>query len=924
MTIERLTPGSDLQAYPPSEKWDDWREYDVTQWPRRVEKRYLLVPTICFNCEAACGMLAYVDKDEMRIRKFEGNPLHPASRGRNCAKGPATINQIHDPERILYPQRRTGKRGEGKWARVTWDQVLDDIGGRVRRALLEGRRNEVMYHVGRPGHERAMDRVLKAWGIDGHNSHTNVCSSGARLGYALWSGHDRPSPDHANARFILLLSAHLEAGHYFNPHAQRIMEGKLGGAKLAVMDPRLSNTASQADYWLPTYPGSEAAVLLAMARVLLEEGLADLAYVERWTNWRHYLTDRHPGTEPTFAAFVAALKEHYRDYTPAFAEAESGVPRDKIVEVARLIGAARGAFASHVWRGTASGNLGGWQVARALQLLTVLTASVGTTGGTSPHGWNKYKPIFWEEPSPPREWNELLFPKEWPLSHYEMSFLLPHFLKEGRGRIDTYFTRVYNPVWTNPDGMAWMEVLQDETLVGLHAALTPTWSETAIFADYVLPMGLAGERHDIQSQETQSGKWVSFRQPVLRAARERLGETFQHTHQANPGEVWEEDEFWIELSWRIDPDGALGVRKFFESPYAPGEKLTVHEYYRWIFENAVPGLPAAAAKEGLAPLAYMQRYGAFQIEKDVHGLESKPVAVPENAKRDPETGLVTADGQTIGVEIGGEVVAGFPTPSRKLEIYSRTLADWGWPEETLPGYIRSHVHRANLDRAKGEMMLLPTFRLPTLIHTRSGNAKYLNEISHKNPLWISTRDAERLGFESGDLARVTTEIGYSVNRVWVTEGIAPGVVACSHHLGRWRLRDQEGSRWSSARVALTRDAQGRVLLRQVEGLGPFESGDPDSRRIWWSDGGVHQNLTFPVHPDPVSGMHCWHQKVVVSRAEAGDRYADVCVDTGRSMAVYREWRARARPGPGPGGLRRPLWLDRPFRPIAGAFFSRPE
>lgn len=919
MSIPRLRPGSGLSAFPPADRWDDWREYDTAEWPRRVERRYLLVPTICFNCEAACGLLAYVDRDRMQVRKFEGNPLHPASRGHNCAKGPATINQIDDPERILYPLRRAGARGEGKWERVSWDQVLDEIGGRIRRAFQERRRNEVMYHVGRPGHERTMDRVLKAWGIDGHNSHTNVCSASARLGYALWSGYDRPSPDHARARFILLLSSHLEAGHYFNPHAQRIIEGKLAGAKLAVMDPRLSNTASMADVWLPTYPGSEAAVLLAMAMVLLDEGLADLTYVERWTNWREYLADRHPGTEPTFAAFLAALREHYRGFTPELAEAESGVPRERIVQVARLIGAARGAFASHVWRGTASGNLGGWQVARALQLLTVLTGSVGTPGGTAPHAWNKYKPTFWEEPPGQKQWNELLFPDEWPLSHYEMSFLLPHFLKEGRGRLDVYFTRVYNPVWTNPDGLTWIEVLRDESLVGLHAALTPTWNETAIFADYVLPMGHAGERHDIQSQETQSGRWVSFRQPVLRAARERMGESFRATWEANPGEVWEEDEFWIELSWRIDPDGSLGVRRWFESPYNPGEKLTVHEYYRWIFENAVPGLPAAAAAAGLSALEYMRRFGAFQIEKDVYGLQEKTVAVPDGAVTDPATGRVTVDGKAIGLELDGRVVAGWPTPSRRLEIYSRTLDEWGWPEEALPGYIRSHVHRANLDAAKGEMVLLPTFRLPTLIHTRSGNAKYLQEISHRNPLWVHTRDAERLGLQTGALVRVSTEIGYFVNHAWVTESIAPGVVACSHHLGRWRLGDGEGSRWATARVVFEKRGAG-TLLRQVEGVGPFASADPDSSRIWWSDGGVHQNLAFPVHPDPVSGMHCWHQKVTVSLARPGDRYGDVFADTTRSMQVYREWLAKSRPGPGPGGLRRPLWLDRPLRPADEMFF----
>jgi anaerobic selenocysteine-containing dehydrogenase len=276
-------------------------------------------------------------------------------------------------------------------------------------------------------------------------------------------------------------------------------------------------------------------------------------------------------------------------------------------------------------------------------------------------------------------------------------------------------------------------------------------------------------------------------------------------------------------------------------------------------------------------------------------------------------------GKVVGLEIDGEVVTGFPTPSRRLEIYSRTLAEWGWPEEALPGFIRSHVHRSGLDQGKGEMVLVPTFRLPTLIHTRSGNAKYLNEISHRNPLWIHTSDARRLGVENGDVLRVTTEIGYFVLPAWVTEAIAPGVVACSHHMGRWRLHGGEGSRWSTARVAIEQRGEGGYFLRQVESVGPFPSQDPDSSRIWWNDGGVHQNLTFPVHPDPVSGMHCWHQKVVVSPAEAGDRYGDVFVDTGRSMEVYREWLATTRPGPGPGGLRRPLWLDRPLRPAEEMF-----
>src|SRR5215468_8776241 len=284
-----------LKSYPPVERWDDWEEYDPVAWPEKVKRRYSLIPTICFNCEAACGLLAYVDRETLAIQKFEGNPTHPGSRGRNCAKGPATLNQVTDPERIRYPLRRVGPRGGGRWERVTWDEVLDDIAARVRKALEEDRRNEIMYHVGRPGHELLYhQRILHAWGIDGHNSHTNVCSAGARAGYAFWSGIDRPSPDHANARFILLLSSHLETGHYFNPHAQRIIEAKMKGAKIAVVDPRLSNTASHADYWLPSYPGSEPAFLLAVAYELIRTRRINREFVERWVNWAEYLREEHP------------------------------------------------------------------------------------------------------------------------------------------------------------------------------------------------------------------------------------------------------------------------------------------------------------------------------------------------------------------------------------------------------------------------------------------------------------------------------------------------------------------------------------------------------------------------------------------------------------------------------------------------------
>ena len=122
---------------------------------------------------------------------------------------------------------------------------------------------------------------------------------------------------------------------------------------------------------------------------------------------------------------------------------------------------------------------------------------------------------------------------------------------------------------------------------------------------------------------------------------------------------------------------------------------------------------------------------------------------------------------------------------------------------------------------------------------------------------------------------------------------------------------RDGDRWS---------------LSRRRGVGPYASDDPDTSRIWWTDVGVHQNLTFPVHPDPVSGQHCWHQAVRVRKAEPGDAHGDVHVDAARSREVYERWLAMARPADrvSPDGTRRPYWLMRPLKPDKDVFRLPPS
>jgi len=706
------------------------------------------------------------------------------------------------------------------------------------------------------------------------------------------------------------------------------MEAKNKGARLLTMDPRLSNTASKSDVWLPTWPGSESTVLLAIANYLIQNDRYDRSFVRKWVNWRETLDhfEPEPCEEKTdderFDRFDGLLKKLYAEFTFERASEEAQVSIERIQEMAEYIADCQGRLAAHTWRSASIGNLGGWQVARCLFFLNVLTGSVGNRGGTSGNSWNKFVPKPFEQPPAGSAWNELHMPHEWPLAFYEMSFLLPHFLEEGRGDIDVYFTRVYNPLWINPDGFMWLKALRDEEKMKCHVALTPTWNESAWFADYVLPMGHAGERHDLMSQETHSGQWIAFRQPVRRVAMERLGKKVRYTHEANPGQVWEENEFWIDLSSRMDPDGSLGIRQHFESPYREGELISVEEYYRWIFENSVPGLPEAAAEEGLTPLAFMRKYAAFEVKNEHYAPYSLPI--DGTGTECDDAGTLSRDGSSVGLMIDGRPVAGFSTPSRRLELFSDTMERWGWPEKeyVIPWPIKSHVHPDHIDREKGEMLLLPNFRLPTLIHTRSANAKWLYELSHKNPVWMHPSDAKRLDVKNGGLIRVTTEIGYFVDTIWITEGIKPGVIAMSHHLGRWRLKEDEGlARGASNLVELSED-EGTDRLHVVHGAKAWDSFDPDTSRIWWEDVGVHQNLTHAVHPDPVSGHHCWLQKAFnVEKARAKDRHGDVVVDTEKSMAAYRAWHAMTRSATvhSPDGLRRPVWLKRPLKPVLEAY-----
>ena len=400
-----------LASFPPKERWDDWVELDSKAWPERVEKRYMLVPTTCFNCESACGLLAYIDKDTFQVRKFEGNPEHPGSRGRNCAKGPATLNQITDPDRILYPLKRSGARGEGKWERVSWDEAMDDVAARIRKAMQEKRNEEIMYHVGRPGEDGFTERMMAAWGCDAHNSHTNICSSepGPAISFGpastaparSCSGQGDPS-DQLPSGDRPLLQPPCAAHH--GGQEERRQAHRLRHAPVQHRHPCRLLAGHPARFGSGCPPGDR--------QPSDPDDQYNKEFVRRWWNWQEYLQAEHPELEPTFETFTRFSSTLYESYTFEYAAAESGIDADVIQQIAETVAKAGTRLATHNWRSAGAGNEGGWQVARTLMLLNRFSvpsprkaAPIPTPGTSSSHARSICRGIRSIGTSSPGRWS---------------------------------------------------------------------------------------------------------------------------------------------------------------------------------------------------------------------------------------------------------------------------------------------------------------------------------------------------------------------------------------------------------------------------------------------------------------------------------------------------------------------------------------
>lgn len=497
---------------------------DIRGVSRTSLKSLRAIPTTCEQCPAGCGIIAYLDGD--RLVQILGNPEHPNNQGGICAKGLAGINLVNDPERLLYPMKRLGSRGDGRWTRITWDEVYATLAERIKKMHSEKRLNECVFDKGAddPFLDEFMAALKPARVID-RQALKNLNRDAA---YLSMVGSPFLIEDIGKSRTILNFGANPYANHdFFIGIARRLVLNQVEkGARLYTFDVRMSETAARSEAWFPIRAGTDGIVALAMAKVIVDKGLADKNFLEQRTN-----------------APLSVIRNHLKPYTLEMAEKESGVSAADMERLAIEFASQKPSVAM------AGGGLfdheNGTQNVRCVALLNWIVGNLGQEGG-----------LFF-----PRAYD--VFLKKSPsLKDEGLMDLCP-----ASEPVDTYFAWLSNPAYEEPDCKSAAGCLKDEKIIPFLVVMDTHLTETAMLADLVLPAATYLEGWNLSPATSLDGyPLVNLRQPVvsllspaqvLRSPAFDVGKLLEPSFQPR-GESQEAGNFCLEMARRLG--GSLGEK----------------------------------------------------------------------------------------------------------------------------------------------------------------------------------------------------------------------------------------------------------------------------------------------------------------------------------------------------------------------------
>ena len=424
------------------------------------------------DCPDTCSTITEVDVATGKAVKFGGDPDHPITDGWLCAKVRPYLERVYAPDRILYPMKRVGEKGEGRFERITWDQALDEIATRWKRIVAEDGAAAILPYTysGTLGLVELAVAGSRFWNRLGTSAQVGeLCEGAAQEALkATMGGYYAPDPRDVRHSKLVLIWAHNPAST--NPHFVPLLrEAQRNGAKVVVVDPRKTLTARSADLHIRIKPGTDAALALAMMHVMFRDGLA----AEEW------LATHSIGWEE--------LRDRAMTYSPERAAGITGVPAETIEALAREYATTKPALLKVAHAVNRHRN--GGQTIRALACLPAVAGQMGIRGGglffsTSGHGkWDVQAVTHGRDcPPPPRDVN--------------MIRLGANLLGEVNDPpIRSIFIFNCNPVATVPNSAKIVEgLMRDDLFTIVHEQFM---TDTALYADVLLPATTQLERVDL-------------------------------------------------------------------------------------------------------------------------------------------------------------------------------------------------------------------------------------------------------------------------------------------------------------------------------------------------------------------------------------------------------------------------------------------
>ncbi|MHB8872416.1 MAG: molybdopterin-containing oxidoreductase family protein [Myxococcaceae bacterium] len=452
-----------------------------------------VVPTFCELCFWKCGVLAYV-KDE-KVYKLEGNPKHPLSNGKLCPRGAGGLGALYDPDRLKTPLIRTREGGVERWREATWEEALDLTARRLAEVKATwGAPSIALFSHGQGG--GFFKTLLKALGSATIVAPSNdQCRGPRESGYGLTYGQEVGSIetlDVPHSKCIAFFGTHLGENMH-NTAVQDVSLASARGATFITVDPRFSIIASKSKYWLPIKPGTDTALLLAWAHVLVTEGWYQKEFVQNNT----------VGFE--------ALAAHLKDKTPEWAFIETGLEPSLIRETARELAINAPASLVHpgrhvVWYGNDT------QRSRANAIVNALLGNWGKQGGFYLPAAMKLSPY----PLPPLGHPGGYRPRRtFPLATAPCAFDVcdASISKPGDpATVKAWVVYGCNVPLTLPDPARTIEAMRSLDFV---VAIDTMPAEVTGYADVVLPENTYLERYDDLESSPNRVPYASLRQPVV-------------------------------------------------------------------------------------------------------------------------------------------------------------------------------------------------------------------------------------------------------------------------------------------------------------------------------------------------------------------------------------------------------------------------